>query len=65
MILIGKTCDCLLGAHIIAHSTVLKAVDEFVRMREITWSVKDTLNVLLQLFSSTSIYRSGLEKLSI
>jgi len=29
---------------------------EFMRMREITWSVKGGLNVLLQSFSSTSIY---------
>ena len=36
MILIGKTANCLLRAYVIAHSAVLKAVDEFVRMREIT-----------------------------
>jgi len=36
MILIGKTANCLLGAYVIAHSAVLKPVDEFVRMREIT-----------------------------
>jgi len=65
MILIGKTANCLLGAYVIAHSAVLKPVDEFVRMREITWSVKGTLNVLLQSFSSTSIYHTGLQKLSI
>jgi len=29
---------------------------EILRMREITWSVKGALNVLLQSFSSTSIY---------
>jgi len=40
MILIGKTAKCLLGAYIIAHSAVLKAVDKFVHMREITRSVK-------------------------
>jgi len=40
MILIGKTANWLLGAYVIAHSAVLKAVDEFVRMREITRSVK-------------------------
>jgi len=28
-------------------------------MREITWSVKGNLNVLLQSFSTTSIYRTG------
>jgi len=65
MILIGKTANCLLGAYVIAHSAVLKAVDEFVRMREITWSVKGALHVLLQSFSSTSIYSIGLQKLSI
>ena len=32
-------------------------------MREITWSVKGALNVLLQSFSSTSIYSIGLQKL--
>ena len=51
MILIGKTVNCLLGAYVIAHSAVLKAVDKFVHMREITWSVKGNLNVLLQSFS--------------
>ena len=30
-------------------------------MREITWSVKGTLNVLLQSFSPTSIYLTGLQ----
>ena len=39
MILIDETANCLLGANVIAHSAVLKAVDEFVRMREITRSV--------------------------
>ena len=34
-------------------------------MLEITWSVKGNLDVLLQSFSSTSIYRTGLQKLSI
>jgi len=34
-------------------------------MRVITWSVKVTLDVLLQSFASTSIYRTGLKKLSI
>jgi len=43
MILIGKTANCLLVAYVIAHGSVLKAVDEFVRMREITWSVKGNL----------------------
>jgi len=65
MILMGKTANCLLGAYVIAHSAVLKAVDEFVRMREITRSVKVALNVLLQSFLSTSIYRIGLQTLSI
>jgi len=60
MILIGITANCLLGAYIIAHSAVLKAVDEFVRMREITRSVKVTLNVLLQSFLSMTIYRTEL-----
>ena len=43
----------------------LKKTYEILRMREITWSVKGTLNVLLQSFSPTSIYRTGLKKLSI
>jgi len=47
MILIGKTANCLLGAYVIAHSAVLKAVDEFVRMREITRSVKVALKYLI------------------
>jgi len=38
---------------------------EFLCMREITWFVKDTLNVFLQSFSSTSTYRIELQKLSI
>jgi len=42
MIIIGKTANCLLGAYVTAHSAVLKAVDEFVRMRKITRSVKMT-----------------------
>jgi len=33
MILIGKTANCLLGAYVIAHSTVLKTVDECVHAR--------------------------------
>jgi len=37
---------------------------EFLRMREITWSVKGARNVLLRSFSTTSIYRIGLQKLS-
>jgi len=47
MMLIGKTANCLLGAYVIAHSAVLKAADEFVRMREITWSVKVALKCLI------------------
>jgi len=47
MILIGKTANCLLGAYVIAHSAVLKAVDKFVRMREITRSVKVALKCLI------------------
>jgi len=47
MILIGKTANCLLGAYVIAHSDVLKTVDEFVYMREITWSVKVALKCLI------------------
>ena len=46
-LLIGKTANCLLGAYIIAHSAVLKAVDEFVRMREITRSVKVALKCFI------------------
>ena len=33
----------------------VKKTYEFLRMREITWSVKGTLNILLQSFSPTSI----------
>ena len=47
MILIGKTANCLLLANVIAHSAVLKAVDEFVPMREITRSVKVALKCLI------------------
>jgi len=47
MILIGKTANCLLGAYVIAHSAVLKTLDEFVRMREITRSVKFALKCLI------------------
>jgi len=49
MILIGKTArpNCLLGAYVIAHSAVSKAVDEFVRTREITLSVKVALKCLI------------------
>jgi len=47
MILIGKTANCLLGAYVIAQSAVLEAVDEFVRMREITRSVKVALKCLI------------------
>jgi len=64
MMLITKTANWLLR-HSVAYSAVLKAVDEFVRMREITRSVKLALNVLLQPFLSTSIYRTELQKLSI
>jgi len=47
MILIGKIANCLLGAYVIAHSAMLKPVDEFVRMREITRSVKVALKCLI------------------
>ena len=47
MILIGKTANCLLGAYVIAHSALLKAVDQFVRMRKITRSVKFALKFLM------------------
>ena len=47
MILIGKTANCLLGAYVIVHSAVLKAVDEFVRMREITRFVKVAIKCLI------------------
>jgi len=47
MILTGKTANCLLEAYVIAHSAVLKAVDEFVRMREITRSIKVALKRLI------------------
>jgi len=56
----------LLGAYVIAHSAVLKAVDEFVRMREITRSVvKVALNVFLQSLLSMTIFRIELQRLSI
>jgi len=45
MKLIGKTANCLL--YVIAYSAVLKAVDEFVRMREITRSVKVAIKCLI------------------
>jgi len=45
MILIGKLL-CLLGAYVIAHSSVLKAVDEFLCMQKITRSVKVALKCL-------------------
>jgi len=38
---------------------------EFLYMCRIMWSVKGALNFLLQSFLSTSIYRIGLQKLSI
>jgi len=47
MILIGKTANCLLGAYFIAHSAVLKAVDEFVRTRIITQSLTVALKCLI------------------
>jgi len=47
MILIGKTANCLSVAYVSVHSAVLKAVDEFVRMREITRSVKVALKCLI------------------
>ena len=65
MILIGKTANCQLGAYVIAHSAVIKAVDEFVRMREITRSVKVAINVSLQSFLSMTIFRIELQRLSI
>jgi len=46
ILLIGKTANWLLGAYVIAHSAVLKAVAEFVRMLEITRSVKVALKCL-------------------
>ena len=39
MILVGKTANCILRAYVIAHSAVLKFVDEYVCMREITRSI--------------------------
>jgi len=53
MILIGKTANCLLWAYVIAQSAVLKAVDEFVRMCEITRSVKVALKCLIESFLSS------------
>jgi len=46
------------------HSAVLKAVDEFVRMREITRSVKVALNVLLQSYMLMTIFRIELQRLT-
>jgi len=48
-----------------ARPRVKRRTPDFMRMREIAWSVKGTLNVLLQSFSPTSIYCTGLQKLSI
>jgi len=45
--LIGKIAHSLLGIYVIAHSAVLKAVDEFMRMCEITRSVKIALKCLI------------------
>jgi len=47
MILIDKTANCLLGGYVIAHSAVLKAIDEFLRMREIMRPVKVALKCLI------------------
>ena len=52
-------------AYVLAYSAVLKAVDEFVHMREITRSVKSALDVLLQSFLTTLIYRIEHQKLNI
>ena len=60
----GSTMNVIKVIGEIMHSPVLKDY-EFLRMREITWSVKGNLNVLLQSFSTTSIYRTGLQKFSI
>jgi len=59
MILIGKP------ANIIACSAVLKAVDEFVRMCEITRSVKVALKCLIAVVIVDVDYRIELQKLSI
>jgi len=45
--------------------TLCRKPYELLFMREITLSVKDALDVLLQSFSTTSVYRIGLQKLSI
>ena len=68
MILICKTANCLLGACFIAHSALLKAVDEFVRMREITRSVKVALKCLIAVVLvdvDLPYYRIELQRLSI
>ena len=67
LILIGKTANCLLWAYVIAHSTVLKAVDEFMRMRKITRSVKVALKCLIAvvLVDDDFIFRIELQTLSI
>jgi len=68
MILICKTANCLLGAYFIAYSALLKAVDEFVRMREITRSVKVALKCLIAVVLvdvDLPYYRIELQRLSI
>jgi len=65
MILIGKTANCLLGAYVIAHSAVLKAVDEYVRMREITRSVKVALKCLIAVVLIDNDFPYWTSKLSI
>ena len=57
----------LLEAQEAAEQCVVIVVEVVIvwSMREITRSVKVALKVLLQSFLSTSIYRTGLQKLSI
>jgi len=59
MKLIGKTANCLLRAYVIAYSVVLKVVDEFVRMRDITRSVKVTLKCFTVLVDVDLPYRTS------
>ena len=62
MTLIYKTTNWLLRHSV---QRCVKSRTLVCAMREITRFVKVAVNVLLQSFLSTSIYRTGLQKLSI
>ena len=55
----------LLGAYVIAHSAVLKAIDEFVRMREITRSVKISLKCLIAVDVDLPYWTSKVEHIVV